>query len=153
MTHPVSPFKPQEQHVEVGVGRGIQREHISEIMDAISGELLGKLIEPEVGENRNSCDDRICLDYGRGRSRETEDWEVTHLTCHSVIPTSPNSVETLLRRLADDVAGVYGGSPGAQFIAFTENSGIVVQGRQVKRACRNTPKTITRENLIWREGA
>ena len=66
MTHRVSPFKPQEKHVEVGMGSGIQREHISEIMDAILGELLGKLIEPEVGENRNSCDDRIRLDYGRG---------------------------------------------------------------------------------------
>ena len=122
-------------------------------MDAISGELFGKLIESEVGENRNSCDDRIRLDYRRGRSRETEDWEVAHLACHSVTPTSPNGVETLLRRLADDVTRVYGGSPGAQFMAFTENFGIAVQGCKVKCACQNTPKTITRENLIWREGA
>ena len=81
-----------------------------------------------------------------------EGWEVTHLPGHSITPTSPNSIETLLRRLADDVTRIYGGSPGAKFIAFTKNFGVVVQGRKVKCARQNTPITVTRENLIWREG-
>jgi hypothetical protein len=79
--------------------------------------------------------------------------ELTHLSHHNVTVTSPNSIETLLRRLADDVARLYVCAPGALFIAFVEQSGDEVQRHHVKYAGQHTPKTITCENLIWHEGA